>query len=69
MHTLKKDNTDNITPGVWMSRLKQAEFTSFTKVMPRELIDAESKSGQAKLMRPKKHLTDDLTSTYLRTDE
>ena len=63
MHTLKKDNTDNITPGVWMSRLTQAEFTSFTKVMPGGLIDAESKSGQAK------HLTDDLTSTYLRTDE
>ena len=37
--------------------------------MPGELIDAEGKSVQAKLMRPKKHLADDLTSTYLRKDE
>ena len=34
-----------------------------------ELIDAEGKSGQAKLMRPNKCLADDLTSTYLRKDE
>ena len=37
--------------------------------MPGELIDAEGKSVQVKLMRPKKHLADDLTSTNLRKDE
>ena len=60
----KKNNTDNSTPGMWMPRLTQAEFTWVAKVMPGELIDAEGKSVQAKLVRPKKHLADDLTSSY-----
>ena len=68
-HTSKKNNTDNSTPGMWMPRLTQAEFTWVAKVMPGELIDAEGKSVQAKLRRPKKHLADDLTSTYLRKHE
>ena len=66
----KKNNTDNSTPGVWMPRSHaQAEFTWVAKVMPGELIGVEGKSVQAKLMRPKKRLADDLTSTYLRKDE
>ena len=69
VHTSKKNNTDNSTPGMWMLRLAQAEFTWVTKVMPGELIDAEGKLGQAKLMKPKKRLAGDLTSTYLKKDE
>ena len=69
MHTSKKNNTDNSTPGVRMLRLTQAEFTRVAKVMPGELIDAEGKSVHAKLMSPKKRLADDLTSTYLKKDE
>ena len=61
--------TDNSTPGMWMPRLTQAEFTWVAKVMPGELVDAKGKSVQSKLVRPKKHLADDLTSTYLRKDE
>ena len=55
-HMSKSNNTDNSTPGVWMPRLTQAEFTWVAKVMPGEFIDADGKSGQAKLMRPKKRL-------------
>ena len=72
MHTSKKDVADNSTPSMWMPRLTQAEFTRVAKVTPGGLIevpDAEGKSGGAKLMRPKKRVADDLTTTYLKKDD
>ena len=69
VHTSKKDVADNSTPSMWMPRLTQAEFTRVAKVTPGGLIevpDAEGKSGGAKLMRPKKRVADDLTTTYLK---
>ena len=57
---------------MWMPRLTQAEFTRVAKVTPGGLIevpDAEGKSGGAKLMRPKKRVADDLTTTYLKKDD
>ena len=72
MHMSKKDVADNSTPSMWMPRLMQAEFTRVAKVTPGRLIevpDAEGKSGGAKLMRPKKRVADDLTTTYLKKDD
>ena len=72
VHTSKKDVADNSTPSMWMPRLTQAEFTRVAKVTPGGLIevpDAEGKSGGAKLMRPKKRVADDLTTTYLKKDD
>ena len=72
VHTSKKDVADNSTPSMWMPRLTQAEFTRVAKVTSGGLIevpDAEGKSGGAKLMRPKKRVADDLTTTYLKKDD
>ena len=72
VHTSKKDVADNSTRSMWMPRLTQAEFTRVAKVTPGGLIevpDAEGKSGGAKLMRPKKRVADDLTTTYLKKDD
>ena len=72
VHTSKKDVADNSTPSMWMPRLTQAEFTRVAKVTPGgfiEVPDAEGKSGGAKLMRPKKRVADDLTTTYLKKDD
>ena len=72
MHTSKKDVADNYTPSTWMPRLTHAEFTRVAKVTPGGLIevpDAEGKSGGAKLIRPKKRVADDLTTTYLKKDD
>ena len=72
VHTSKKDVADNSTPSMWMPRLTEAEFTRVAKVTPGGLIevpDAEGKSGGAKLMRPKKRVADDLTTTYLKKDD
>ena len=72
VNTSKKDVADNSTPSMWMPRLTQAEFTRVAKVTPGGLIevpDAEGKSGGAKLMRPKKRVADDLTTTYLKKDD
>lgn len=63
---------------VWMPRLTEAEFEQVTKVTPGGLIeipDAEGRSGEAKLLRPK-HCApnandddDDLSLTYLKADD
>ena len=63
---------------VWMPGLTEAEFEQVTKVTPGGLIeirDAEGRSGEAKLLRPK-HCApnandddDDLSLTYLKADD